>query len=241
MKIALLADLSFQARIMAEALSRAGVYCHTYHASREFFRGIDQSGYDVLLVDHELADLPAVEAVCALRSAGRCKVPVLVVSNRRDEDSVVNALQSGADDYMIHPLRLRELVARLHALQRRAASHQQAASPDITVGHYSLDCQSHQAIFQGRRMPLTPKEFDLASLLFSSVGRVLSHTYIECAIWGYALPPRSRALASLVSRLRATLELHPRNGLVITVVYGHGYRLDETGARRQRPSPHMIG
>ncbi|GAB7540741.1 response regulator transcription factor [Cupriavidus sp. 8B] len=241
MKIALLADLSLQAKAIADALSRAGVYCHTYHASRELFRGIDQSGYDVLLIDHELADMPALEAVRAVRGAWRNEVAVMVVSNRRDEDSVVSTLQAGADDYMIRPLRARELVARLQALQRRTASRRQAPNPDMTVGLYSLDCLAHEAVFQGRRLSLTPKEFDLAMLLFANVGRVLSHAHIERAIWGFSLPPLSRAPASLVSRLRRALELHPRNGLVITVVYGQGYRLDEAGARTSWPGPPSAG
>lgn len=241
MKIALLADLSLQAKAIADALARAGVHCHTYPASGELFRGMDQAGYDVLLIDHELADMPAMEAVRAVRGAWRSEVPVMVVSHQRDEDSVVNTLQAGADDYMIRPLRARELVARLHALQRRAASRRQTPSPDLTVGPYSLDCLAHEAVFQGRRLALPPKEFELAALLFGSVGRVLSHAHIERAIWGYSLPPLSRALASLVSRLRRALELHPRNGLVITVVYGKGYRLDETGARPPRPGPFSAG
>ncbi|EHP40861.1 winged helix family two component transcriptional regulator [Cupriavidus basilensis OR16] len=241
MKIALLADMSLQAKTIADALSRAGVHCHTYHASGELFRGIDQAGYDVLLIDHELADMPAVEAVRAVRGAWRSEVPVMVVSDRRDEDSVVNTLQAGADDYMTRPLRARELIARLHALQRRTATRWQALNPDITVGPYSLDCLSREVVFQGRRLALTPREFDLASLLFASVGRVLSHAHIERTIWGYSLPPLSRALASLVSRLRRALELHPRNGLVITVVYGQGYRLDETAARLPRPSSPSTG
>ena len=241
MKIALLADLSVQAKAIADSLSRAGLYCNTYHASQALFHGIDQAAYDVLLIDHELADMPAVDAVRAVRGAWRCEVPVMVLSSRRDEDSVVNTLQAGADDYMIRPLRSRELVARLHALQRRTASRGQSLDRAIKVGPYALDCLSHQAVFQGRRLPLTPKEFDLASLLFSNVGRVLSHTHIELAIWGYPLPPSSRALASLVSRLRRTLRLCPRNGLVLTVIYAQGYRLDQTGPGLAAPSPQGFG
>ncbi len=83
MKIALLADRSVQAKAIADSLSRAGVSCHTYHASRELFHGIDRSGYDVLLIDHELADMPAVEAVRAVRGVYRCETPVMVLSEKR--------------------------------------------------------------------------------------------------------------------------------------------------------------
>jgi DNA-binding response OmpR family regulator len=236
MKIALLADLSVQAKAMADSLSRAGVDCHTYHASRELIHGMDGSSYDVLLIDHELAGMPAVDAVRAVRGAWHSKVPVLVVSSRRDEESVVNTLQAGADDYMIRPLRSRELVARLHALQRRAAPGRPAAGPDIRVGAYILDCRSRQAAFRGQRLTLTPKEFELALLLFANVGRVLSHAHIEREIWGYPLPPMSRALASLVSRLRRTLQLSSRNGLVIAVIYAQGYLLDEPGPGMTPPN-----
>lgn len=236
MKIALLTDLSVQAKAMADSLSRAGVCCHTYHASRELFHGMDRSSYDVLLIDHELADMPAVDAVRAVRGAWRSEVPVLVVSSRRDEESVVNTLQAGADDYMIRPLRSRELVARLHALQRRTAARRPPPHPELRVGPYTLDCLSHQAVFRDQRLALTPREFELALLLFANVGRVLSHGRIEREIWGYPLPPLSRALASLVSRLRRTLQLSSLNGLVITVIYAQGYRLDETGPGRTPPN-----
>ncbi|WP_420991873.1 response regulator transcription factor [Cupriavidus sp. 30B13] len=238
MKIALLADRSVQAEALSDSLVRAGLYCHTYHASRDLFQRIDRSGYDVVLIDHELADMPAVQAVRAVRAAWSGELPVMVLSDRRDEDSVVNTLQAGADDYMIRPLRARELVARLHALRRRTGAREPAAGAAISLGPYTLDCLSHRAIFRGQRVPLTPKEFDLAALLFSGAGRVMPHAQIEQAIWGYALPPGSRALANLVSRLRRTLALHPGNGVVLAVVYGQGYRLEETaaamGARARR-------
>ncbi|MGO4329396.1 response regulator transcription factor [Cupriavidus sp. 2TAF22] len=240
MKIALLADRSVQAEALSDSLSRAGMYCHTYHASRDLFQRIDHSGYDVLLIDHELADMPAVQAVRAVRAAWRGELPVMVLSDRRDEDSVVNTLQAGADDYMIRPLRARELVARLHALRRRTAARDPAPAPGpaVVIGPYTLDYLSHQVTFRGRRLQLTPKEFDLAALLFSGAGRVIPHAQVEHAIWGYGLPATSRALANLVSRLRRTLALHPGNGVVITVVYGQGYRLEETAAGVTRRARH---
>ncbi|WP_454726335.1 MULTISPECIES: response regulator transcription factor [Cupriavidus] len=237
MKIALLADRSAQAEALSDSLFRAGMHCHTYYASRDLFQRIDRSGYDVLLIDHELADMPAVQAVRAIRAAWNGELPVMVLSDRRDEETVVNTLQAGADDYMIRPLRARELVARLHALRRRTRAREPGPGPSIVLGAYTLDCLSRRASFRGQRVPLTPKEFDLAALLFSGAGRVMPHVQIEHAIWGYALPPGSRALANLVSRLRRTLALHPGNGVVLAVVYGQGYRLEETLAgisRRNR-------
>ncbi|MDF3839096.1 response regulator transcription factor [Cupriavidus basilensis] len=241
MKIALLADRSVQAKAIADSLSRAGVSCHTYHASRELFHGIDRSGYDVLLIDHELADMPAAEAVRAVRGVYRCETPVMVLSEKRDEDSVVDTLHAGADDYMIRPLRSRELVARLHALRRRTAPHPRAWHPAVTVGPYALDCLSHQATFEGRPVALTSKEFELAVLLFGNVGHVMSHAHIERAVWGCPLPPMSRSLASLVSRLRRALALKPRHGVVISGVYGQGYRLDEVGPEMERLPPPGAG
>lgn len=73
---------------------------------------------------------------------------------------------------------------------------------------------------------MTPKEFDLATLLFANAGRILASKRIEHMIWGHDLPPLSRALAGLVSRMRRTLDLCPANGVTVNVVYAQGYRLD---------------
>ncbi len=101
--------------------------------------------------------------------------------------------------------------------------HGRPPAPGLVAraGPYQLNSVGRFATLHGERITLTPKEFDLAMLLFSNAGRVLANRRIEQAIWHHELPPLSRALAGLMSRLRKTLRLCPENGISITVVYAH--------------------
>ncbi|MGT2492635.1 hypothetical protein ACU4GD_24245 [Cupriavidus basilensis] len=241
MKIALLADLSVQARAIADSLSRAGLYCNTYHASQALFHGIDQAAYDVLLIDHELADMPAVDAVrtCMAPAAARCPSWCLQPARRRPV--VVNTLQAGADDYMIRPLRSRELVASAPcAAAPRTASRGQSLDRAIKVGPLRtglplapgrIPGPAAAADAQGVRSRL--------AAVFQCRTRPIAHAY---RAGGYgATRPKAAVVAraaSLVSRLRRTLRLCPRQRPgPHRDAHAQGYRLDQTGPGLAAPSP----
>ncbi|RAS00357.1 response regulator transcription factor [Cupriavidus alkaliphilus] len=226
MNIALLMGFSPQLRTVAELLEGAGFRCRVFETGRELIHRVSQDLYDMLLIDDALPDLPALEVVRAVRSARSRDVPIILLAADNSEDKLVDALDAGADDYVCRPLNGRVLMARITALRRRVTGERVRQGLVVQAGPYQLNSMGRFATLHGERIAMTPKEFDLAMMLFSNVGRVLAAERIQQAIWRHELPPLSRALAGLISRLRKTLRIGVANGIVITVVYAHGYRLD---------------
>ncbi|WP_432260551.1 response regulator transcription factor [Cupriavidus sp. TMH.W2] len=226
MNIALLMGNSPQLRTVNELLAGAGFRCNVFETGRELIHGVSQAPYDMLLIDDVLSDLPAIDVVRAVRCARSRDVPIIVLAADNAEDNLVDALDAGADDYVCHPLNARVLMARITALRRRVTGERLRQGLVVRAGPYQLNSVGRFATLRGERIAMTPKEFDLAMMLFSNVGRVLASDRIQQAIWRHELPPLSRALAGLISRLRKTLRIGIANGIVITVVYAHGYRLD---------------
>ncbi|CAN7585496.1 phosphate regulon transcriptional regulatory protein PhoB [compost metagenome] len=226
MNIALLMGKSPELRPVPELLARSGYRCNVFESGRDLIHGVSQVPFDLLLIDDELPDLPAVDVIRAVRCARSRDVPIIMLAADSSEDGLVDALEAGADDYVCRPLNARVLMARITALRRRVTGERLRQGLVVRVGPYQLNSVGRFATLRDERIEMTPKEFDLAMLLFSNVGRVLSSDRIQQAVWRHELAPLSRALAGLISRLRKTLCIGIANGIVITVVYAHGYRLD---------------
>lgn len=211
---------------LARLLAGAGFDCLGFDTGWQVVNGSAGPAYDVLLIDHGLPDMPAIEVIRAVRAGLGRTLSIVLVSADCNEDDHVEALDAGADDYLGLPLSPRVLLARIAALRRRQLSPVLRPGGPVRAGRYELNSVGRYATLRGNMMRLTPKEFDLAHLLFLNAGRVLSNASIEQAVWGHPLPPLSRALAGLVSRMRRSLRLCEENGVSISVVYAQGYRLD---------------
>ncbi|GJG97851.1 response regulator transcription factor [Cupriavidus pauculus] len=243
--IALLASSNSPLHPMQDLLAIAGFQCSLFQAGRDLIHGLGHDSYDMLLIDRDLSDISAIDVVRAVRAVRNRDVPIVMFSNESDDDDMVEALDAGADDYIVRPLNARVLLARLAALRRRMAGTRLRANIPVRAGAYELNNPGRFATLHGQRIPMTPKEFDLAMLMFANAGRILATQRIENTIWGHALPASSRALAGLVSRMRRTLNLCADTGVTITVVYAQGYRLDvlDSAARAEltaNRNPHLI-
>ncbi|WER48292.1 response regulator transcription factor [Cupriavidus sp. WKF15] len=226
MNIALLSGQSAHLKTIPDLLARSGFRCNVFVSPRALIQGVSQAAYDMLLIHDELPDTSAVDVIRTVRCARSRDLPIMMLGDGSNEEALVEALDAGADDYLCGPLSARVLIARIGALRRRATGDRQRQGLVVRAGPYQLNSVGRFALLHGERITLTPKEFDLAMLLFSNAGRVLANRRIEQAIWHHELPPLSRALAGLMSRLRKTLRLSLETGISITVVYAHGYRLD---------------
>jgi len=226
MNIALLRGNSTHLQSVQEMLARSGFHCSLFEAGRDLIHGVSQAPYDLLLIDDDLSDIPAIDVIRTVRTARSRDLPIMMLAGKSSEDELVDALDAGADDYICRPWSARVLMARIAALRRRATADRQRQGLVVRAGPYQLNSVGRFATLHGERIALTPKEFDLAMLLFSNAGRVLSIRRIELTVWHHELPPLSRALAGLMSRLRKSLRLTQENGVAIAVVYAHGYRLD---------------
>src|SRR5262245_12507440 len=225
----MLEDDPAQAQVMREWLTSAGHVCHVYDTSRPLLAALRRESFDLLMLDWQVPDLPWIEVLRRVRADLGARVPVLFVTSRDAERDIVEALDAGADDYLTKPPRRRELVSRVHALWRRASGAE--AEPKV-LDHppYRLDLVDRRAYLDGAAVELTPKEFEVAWVLFSHLGRLISRGHLLEAVWGQGEEVATRTVDSHVSRMRSKLDLRPERGFRLVSVYGYGYRLEPSGA-----------
>lgn len=193
------------------------------HAPVRARRGVDlftrHHDADIVLLDLGLPDMDGLMALRKLRRVA--DLPVLVLTARGDERSVVRGLRLGADDYLVKPVRLAELLARLEAVHRRAAGRAAPAPDVVRVDGVEIDLAGRRVTAGGRDVPLTTKEFDVLAALARRVGTAVSRQQLLDEVWGDAYLAVSRSLDVHLTQLRAKLG---RPGLV-TTIRGYGYRL----------------
>ena len=174
----------------------------------------------VVLLDLTMPDLDGLEVVARLRARGD-EVPICILSARDELDDRVRGLQAGADDYVVKPFALEEVVARLHALLRRRPSTHDAG---LQVGDIVLDPRAHTARRGGRELGLTPREFELLRIFLRHPGEVLERRRLHEDVWGYTFDPQTNVTDVFVGYLRRKLEAggEPR---VLHTVRGVGFVL----------------
>ncbi|VTU31867.1 Sensory transduction protein regX3 [Variovorax sp. SRS16] len=201
-------------------------------------RELRRETFDLLILDWHLPDTTGPEIVQWVRNHLQARIPILFVTNRRQERDIVEGLAAGADDFMMKPIRVGELAARVQALLRRAYAE---PAPDEQIWErYRFVLASRHVEVDGEPVALTHKEFDLALTLFRNMGRLLSRQYLLEAIWNNNNPLgsdlMSRSLDTHISRVRTALRLRPENGFRLASIYGQGYRFEAVHADDSRPA-----
>jgi two-component system KDP operon response regulator KdpE len=181
---------------------------------------------DAVILDLVLPDGSGIEVCRELRSWS--SAPILVLSVVGDETEKVAALDAGADDYVQKPFGIDELLARLRALLRRAAP---SGEPVLEVGELSIDLEKRLVTVGGRRVQLTPNEFDLLRVLAQNEGKLMTHPAILREVWGPAYSTESHYLHVYISQLRRKLEDDPARPRYLLTEAGAGYRLVNPVAR----------
>ena len=224
MRIALLEDDTDQAAFVQALLERAGHTVHLFASGRALAADLSRESYDLLILDWQVPDLSGYQVLRALRAQFGDATPVLFLTHRDAEEDIVQALEAGADDYVVKPPRPQELLARVNALLRRGRRGGESGA--IEYPPYSLNIEGRTVMVRGRPAQLTQKEFELALFLFRNLGKVSSRAHILEAVWGRGSEIGTRAVDTHLSRLRSRLAIGPENGLRLTPVYGYGYRLE---------------
>jgi two-component system, OmpR family, response regulator RegX3 len=183
---------------------------------------------DLVLLDLMVPKLSGIDVCRAIRE--RSEVPIIVVSAKSEEIDTVLLLEMGADDYVTKPYRLRELVARMRAVQRRRVSVEPALDDTVTVesGGVRLEPETRRCYVRGEEVKLRRKEFELLHLLLANTGLVLTREVLIDRVWGSDYVGDTKTLDVHVKRLRALIETDPKNPVLITTVRGIGYRFDTT-------------
>lgn len=180
-------------------------------------RGVTEHSPDAIVLDMNMPILDGAGVVTALRAMGN-EVPICVLSARSSVDDRIAGLESGADDYLVKPFVLAELVARIRALLRRRSDTPAASTPGgITVGPLEVDVAGYRALLHGNEIELTKREFELLSTLARSAGVVLSRERLLELVWGYDFAADTNVVDVFVGYLRRKLEIDGTPRLLHTI------------------------
>ena len=179
---------------------------------------------DAVILDLGLPDLDGVEVVAGLR--GWTSVPILVLSAREGQRDKVAALDAGADDYVVKPFGMDELLARLRAALRRAAGTGVPGASEVVTDAFRVDLAAKKVTRDGVDVRLTPTEWHLLELLARSPGRLLPQRDLLREVWGPACESETQYLRVYMRTLRQKLEPVPSRPVHIITEPGRGYRLE---------------
>ena len=208
-------------------LKREGFRVKVARDGLEALEAFESSRPDLVLLDVMLPKMSGVDVCREIRS--RSRVPIIMVTAKGSEIDTVVGLEVGADDYVTKPYRLRELVARMRAVMRRAPDDDGAtpSAESLQVGDVWLDPARHEVGVRDSEVTLPLKEFELLELLLENAGRVLTRETLIDRVWGPHYVGDTKTLDVHIKRLRAKIEDDPAKPTRITTIRGLGYRYEK--------------
>jgi len=214
--VALRESLAGNLREHGYTVDEAGTFSEGDYFANEFDPAL-------AIVDLGLPDRPGAELVAQLRADGRV-LPILILTARDHWQDKVTGLNAGADDYVVKPFHLDELLARINALLRRSAGH---AQPIIRHGTIALDTQAQEVSVDGRDIKLTAYEYRLIEILLLRAGQVVTKAALTDQLYDQDFERDSNVVEVLITRLRKKLDPDRSLGLIETL-RGRGYRIPQT-------------
>jgi two-component system, OmpR family, KDP operon response regulator KdpE len=209
-------------RAVGPLLRARGYEVEIAGTGNEALQLFDQRQPDLIVLDLGLPDIEGTEVCRRIRAKSR--VPVIVLSARGGETDKVNALDLGADDYVTKPFGPEELLARIRVAFRRAGPEEGADTGVFTAGGLTIDYGRRRVLRDETEIRLTPKEFELLSLLARNHDRVLTHRAILKAVWGPNAVEQPEHLWTLVAQLRKKIEPDPTTPRYLLSEPWVGYR-----------------
>jgi len=182
-----------------------------------------QSKPDLVILDLMLPKLSGYE-VCRILRAEHNQTPILMLTARGEEADRVLGLDLGADDYVTKPFAIRELLARVRALLRRAQPARPSLPDEVRFGDVVVDFRSYEATKGGKPLEMTRKEFGVLRLLAARAGEVVTRDELLNEVWGYENYPTTRTVDNHVAGLRAKIERDPAEPDYLRTVHGVGYK-----------------
>lgn len=179
---------------------------------------------DLILLDIMMPRLDGFAVAAELRRLGRV-TPILMLTAKGQVEDRVNGLDAGADDYLVKPFSIEELLARVRALLRRTQKNGQSVTR-LEFGDIVVDLARQTATRGKRELHLTPKEFAMLRLLSATPGEPVSRERFLDVVWGYAAFPTTRTVDNHVASLRRKLEKNPDEPRWLKTVHGVGYKLE---------------
>ena len=207
-------------------LKNEGFSCVVAYAGQDAMDKLITKPIDIMLLDMGLPDFDGMEVIKKVREWS--EMPIIVVSARDQDKEKVSALDAGADDYLTKPFSATELMARIRVARRHL--HKQGGSinrTDLIVGGLHINFEKRRVQLDSKELHVTPMEYNLLSLFFKNVGKVLTTGYIIKEIWGVGYGTDPQALRTLMAGLRRKIEKTPATPRYIKTVIGIGYRLTD--------------
>ncbi len=198
---------------------------HTVSHGIQLLRQLDLEEPDVILLATRLSDMSGAEVLQRLREFST--IPIMMLCDNADEDEHVRLLDLGADDLVLKPFHIKELLARIRVLLRRSIvqGEQQAVEAIFKTGELTIDYAQHQVHVQGEQVQLSRTEYKLLSTLAQNAGRVLTHELLLERVWGAEYNREVDFIWVYISRLRRKIESDPRHPRYILTVPDVGYQL----------------
>lgn len=224
MRIALVDDDLDEIAEVARVLKESGCVCTLFSSGEELLAALRRETFDMLLLDWNMQGMSGLKVLAWVWENLDPPPPVIMLTARDKKEDVVFALDAGAADYIRKPEDPDIVRARIRAAVRR--NQPDRSSMANSFGGFSFDNLSKSVAWDGQRIELRQKEFDLARLLFDNINRPLSRGYILQKVWHSSPDVETRTLDVHVSRLRAKLSLKPERGFALQTIFGFGYRLD---------------
>lgn len=209
-------------RFLRAGFELEGFAVHEAKDAVEALRAATLRAIDLVILDLALPDLDGGEVLGRLRAWS--DVPVIVLSVRSSEAEKVRLLELGADDYVVKPFGMAELLARAKAALRRQ-TRGQAGESVVVVDRLKIDLAARAVFLDEERLPLTPKEYRLLQMLAQHAGNVVTHQQLLKDIWGPPHVDNTHYLRIFVRKLRQKIETDPNRPTVLLTELGVGYRL----------------
>jgi two-component system KDP operon response regulator KdpE len=208
-------------RVLKVTLSGHGFEVDDARNGEEALERLRARRADLVLLDINMPGLSGLDVCRAIRA--HSEVAIIMLTVRDEEADTVEALDAGADDYVTKPFKPSELSARIRAALRRSPGGQGPAGR-LALGPATVDFDTRQVISRGRRVRLTPKEFDLLSYLVAHANKVLSHRQLLQAVWGPDYGDQVDYLRVIVNQLRKKIEPKPASPTYLLTEPWVGYR-----------------
>lgn len=220
MRLLIIEDDRIVAAGLREGLERAGIAVDHVRTAEDADGVLRTTAYDLAVVDLGLPDMDGRELIRRVRER-KIGIPILVLTARDQMEDRVACLDLGADDYMVKPFQITELLARVRAVVRRS---QRAASPRLKAGELEIDLARHEVERRGEVIPLTARERDILERLVLAAPEVLPKRKLVESLSSWNNELTANAIELYISRLRAKIG---DSGVEIRTIRGIGYRLDE--------------
>ncbi|HHT15738.1 MAG: response regulator transcription factor [Christensenellales bacterium] len=205
------------------ALKSSGFDAHGFETAKEFWQAMGTEKPDLVLLDIMLPDDDGLSILKRLRdNPDTRRLPIIMATAKGTEYDKVMGLESGADDYLVKPFGMMEMISRIRAVLRRVGIHEE--DPQLCLGEMILDTRKHTVTIGHQQIELTMKEYSLLKLFMNNLGRAFTRDQLLSSVWGEEYFGETRTVDVHISTLRAKLGSY---GKFIKTVRGLGYRMEE--------------